>query len=206
MSEYSILAKLIIDKTALDTQLKSYNPVINIKAKMPDADSLNISMGKMQNQLDAIKIKNADAFKTTNVAKMGSSVQSLITNFDGSKKAAGEFQVAMGSLKNEVTKTNEGFRTTTASTDNFATSMGKVIGKIALWGVATGILYGSLKRIQEGVQFIKDLNQEMTNIGLVSGQTTSQLSGMASQFNSMAKELGATTLDMAEGATTWINI
>jgi TP901 family phage tail tape measure protein len=44
----------------------------------------------------------------------------------------------------------------------------------------------------------------MTNIGLVTGQTTKELSGMTTEFNSMAKSLGTTTLEVASGATEWI--
>ena len=201
-SEYSVLVKAILDMTAVDAKLKQPR-TMPISAKLQGGDALNITLGKLQNQLDGIKIKNADAFKNKDVISMGGSVQGLIKKYDGSKKSLGEIQVAMGELRNKTSQVNDTFRTTTSSTDNFATSMGKIIGKIALWGVATGLLYGSLHQLQEGVQYVKDLNREMTNIGLVSGQTTEQLSGLATELNNKAKELGASTLDTAKGYVEW---
>jgi TP901 family phage tail tape measure protein len=54
------------------------------------------------------------------------------------------------------------------------------------------------------MEYIFDLNKQMTNIGMVTGQNQNQLANMASKFNDMAKEFGVTTLTVAEGATEFI--
>ena len=206
MTEYKILAQIDIDTKVVDAKLKAYKPTITAKVKVDDADKLATSLGKIDNQLAKIKINNNDAFANSpEVQAAYTNAESLRNSYEKGVTSIGKYQVAYGQLRNEVAKYNQDVRTTINNTDNFATSIGKAVTKIALWGIATGLLYGSLKKIQEGVQYIKDLNQEMTNIGLVTGQTTQELTSMATQFNDMAKELGATTLDMAEGATEWIN-
>lgn len=204
MTEYKILAQIDIDTKVLDAKLKAYKPTITAKVKMDDAEKLATSLGKIDNQLAKIKINNKDAFANSpEVRAAYANAENLRNSYEKGATSIGKYQVAYGQLGNEVAKYNQDVRTTINNTDNFATSIGKAVTKIALWGVATGLLYGSLKKIQEGVQYIKDLNQEMTNIGLVTNQTTEQLSGTALEFNDKAKELGVTTLSVAQGYTEW---
>ena len=158
-----------------------------------------------QVKLDRIRTDHKDAYSSQPVKDLDAAAQSLVSSLDGTAEKSKLADNAIGKLGTGISKTEKETGLLNKSTDNFITTTGKAIGKIALWGIATGILYGSLKSLQEGIQYIKDLNKEMTNIGLVTGQTTNQLTGMATEFNSMAKELGATTLDMAKGATEWID-
>ena len=206
-SNYSVIIKALIDTSGVQAQINSAvkNKTVNIRATISGGDQLKNTIGMLQNQLDGIKIKNADAFKNPEIQKMGEHVQGLITNLDGSKKATGEVRVAMGQLKNQVSAVNESFRSTTTSVDNFSTTLMKDAKKVLEWMIATSLIIGTLQQIREGIQYIEDLNKAMTNIGMVTGQTADQLGGMVTQFNSMARELGVDTLAIAEGATEWIN-
>jgi hypothetical protein len=203
LPDYIITAKLHIDSTEADAYFKKPRS-LPIKAKIMDADKLDITMGKLQNQLDAIRIRNTDAFKSPHVSKMASDVQILINKLDGTTKATGRVQVAMGRLRNSVSEVNESSRVSTSDRDNIFSTLTKDMSKVFLWGIATGAVYGLVHAVSEGVQYLKDLDKELTNIQLVSGQTSSEVYKLADSFNKMAKELGATTLDMAKGATTWI--
>jgi len=208
MSEYSILAKLQLDTSGVEAKLKSYNPAINVKAKitgMSDSElaKLNTTVGTLQNKLEKLKVSNVDAFKTSGISSQYAHMQDLIGAYSRGETSLDNVNVEMGKFQNNITRTNQGIRTTTNSTDNFTTAIGKAVTKIALWGVATGLLYGSLKKIQEGVQYIKDLNKEMTDTQIVTGYTEKQISNLASQYNGLAIELGATTLEVAKGALEW---
>jgi TP901 family phage tail tape measure protein len=208
-SKYIAIIKAQLEQADIQAQLNQLQskmkPIkVKIQTNVADVDKLNISTGKMQNQLDAIRIRNKDAYKTQPVQDMDKKVQGLINSYDGSKKAMGEFQVANGQLKNKVLETNGALSTATQSTDNFGTALIKDIGKMVQWAVAGTLIYGTLKQIGDGIQYIKDLDKELTNIGMVTGQTQERLVGMASGFNNMAKQLGVSTLDVAKGATEWI--
>lgn len=206
MTEYNILAKLQIDTSAVDAKLKGYNPSISIKAKAVDTEKVKTQVGQLENQLNRLQIANKDAFSNSPAVRdQLASVISLKDGVAAGTTSLGEYRNAYGVLNNEVLKYNKNASSVVQNTDNIGTSFQKAISKIMQWGIATSLVYGALKQIKEGVQYIKDLNEQMTDIGLVTGQTTDQLTGMASQFNDMGKELGATTLDMAEGATEWIN-
>jgi hypothetical protein len=205
-SSYSVIIKALIDTSGVQAQINNAvkNKTVNIRATISGGDQLKTTMGTLQNQLDGIKIKNADAFKNPEIVKMGEHVQGLITNLDGSRKATGEARVAIGQLKNQVSAVNESFRSTTTSVDNFSTTLMKDAKKVLEWMIATSLIIGTLQQVREGIQYVEDLNKAMTNIGMVTGQTAEQLNGMVTEFNSMARELGVDTLAVAEGAGEWI--
>ena len=69
--------------------------------------------------------------------------------------------------------------------------------------MATGALFGSLQQIRAGTEYIKDLNKEMTNIRVVTGQSREEIDALAVSFNQTAKEMGATTLEVAQGSLEW---
>jgi len=211
MAEYNVLVRMQLSDIGVEAQLAriqaKIKPLsISVIAKATDVEKLNITLGKMDNQLQRLQIRNKDAFGNSQAVKdqLGW-VENLRLGVEKGAVSVGKYGVAFGSLSNDVEAYNQEARTTINNTDNFGTSIIKVVGKIAMWGIATGILYGALRKLKEGVRYIEDLNKAMTNIGMVTGQTTAQLVPMAKQYNAMARELGVTTLNITEGATEWIN-
>lgn len=157
--------------------------------------------------LDDLKIKHKDAFSTGSkeMTTAENKLLNLIDAFKQGKASTEDIRNAFTSLKTETEKVEQGFNTAREKTDNFSTALVKNIGKVIQWALATGAIYGTLRDFKEGIQYVKDLNTELTNIGLVTGQSTSELAGMANEFNDMAQELGSSTVEVAKGATEWIN-
>ena len=52
-------------------------------------------------------------------------------------------------------------------------------------------------------QYVKDLDKALTNVQIVTGMNAQQVSALSDQYNKLAKELGATTLQIAEGSLEW---
>lgn len=200
MAQYNVLVQAkLIDNIQANLSKKKYT----IQVQM--GDKLTKSLGQIDNQLERLKIKNRDAF--ANSPAVQKELQNVMQLYEAFKKTGigyDELKLGIGRVSNEVEKYNEHIRITSSRTDNLGTSMQKALLKITQWGIATSLVYGSLRQIREGTQYISDLNEQMTNIGLVTGQTTEQMQGMASQFNSIAKDLGSSTLDVAKGATEFI--
>lgn len=201
MSEYYALIKAKLEGN-LQAEINKQKYTVPLKI---DANKLKTQVGQLENQLNRLKIANKDAFANSDAVKSQlANVMQLQEGVKNNTVSLGEYKVGYGELNNEVLRYNKNSSAVIQNTDNIGTSFQKALIKITQWGVATTLIYGSLRQLKLGIQYVEDLNKAMTNIGLVTGQMTSELSGMASEFNSMAKELGATTLDMAEGATEWI--
>lgn len=63
-----------------------------------------------------------------------------------------------------------------------------------------GIIREFSKSLNDGLQFIKALDKQMTSIGQVTGMSRNQLAGLSQDFNKMAQTFGSTTLNMAKGS------
>ena len=68
--------------------------------------------------------------------------------------------------------------------------------------------YATLNVLRQGVNKALDTMQELdkafTDIRLVTGGTTEETNQLAQEYNSLAKELGSTTIEVAEGAGEWL--
>jgi len=62
-----------------------------------------------------------------------------------------------------------------------------------------------MRKISEGIQYIKDLNKELTNIAVVTGMNAAQTGALTSQYTDLAIALGTTTLEVAKGSLEWFN-
>ena len=71
---------------------------------------------------------------------------------------------------------------------------------------------GSLRQAQrllaDGIKYIIELNKEMVSIQVLQvegAQTPEEINSLAKSFNNLAKEMGATTIEVAQGSVEWLN-
>lgn len=74
----------------------------------------------------------------------------------------------------------------------------------AQYALSIGLVYGALNQLREGIQYVKELNKELTNIQLVTGQEDSEIAKLAVDYNDLAKTMGATTIEVAKGSLEFI--
>lgn len=86
------------------------------------------------------------------------------------------------------------------SIDGMTNSIAKDIKKVAEWGVSTALIYGSLRKIGEGVTFIKELDTAMSEVRMASSLTKEETDKLAVSYNQLGKELGISTKQIAESA------
>ena len=60
-----------------------------------------------------------------------------------------------------------------------------------------------MRKIQDGIQYIRDLNKELTNTQIVTGESSQKIGQLASKYNQLALELGSTSLQVAQGSLEW---
>ena len=89
-------------------------------------------------------------------------------------------------------------------TIKFSQEIGVAIKRTIEWSLAMGAVYGSINQIKQGIAFINDLDESLTNIRIVSGMTAEETQNLAQQYNNLAKELGSTTQAVAQGSLEFI--
>ena len=73
------------------------------------------------------------------------------------------------------------------------------------FGVAHRAINSIQMQFRELITTIQELDKAMTNIRIVTGQTSEQTSDLMKTYNDLASELGTTTLAIAEASNEWLN-
>lgn len=107
-------------------------------------------------------------------------------------------------LNRQLTVLDAGIRQSGHSAWSWGEQMKVAAQRAMEWASVTTVLYAAFNQVKEGIQYIKDLDKEMTNIQIATGLTSQQTNQLSKEYNQMAKELSVSTLEVARGATTWL--
>ena len=151
-------------------------------------------------KLRTMQALNQKAFANPEVINALNNFQTKLSSFDGSKKSTDALSQSFQKLQNQVRITNGELNTANKQGMTFGSKFELAAKKVAIWAGATGLIYGALRQIGNGVQYIKDLNKVMTDTAIVTGETSLQMGQLVRQYNEMATSLGSTTLKVASGA------
>lgn len=84
---------------------------------------------------------------------------------------------------------------------DWANAMKTAMVRSVQWAISMELLYGNLRKLREGVQYIQDLEHETQQIQMVTRMTTAQVNELTRSYSKLADELGSTTLDVTKSAT-----
>ena len=71
-------------------------------------------------------------------------------------------------------------------------------------GVVDELFNSITQSITQAIDTIKELNAAMTDVQMVTGGTNEETQALATQYSNLAEELGATTTEIANGASEWL--
>jgi hypothetical protein len=184
------------------TVAEEENAKITEQAKLAE-QQLSLEIQKRSGQLDLMAAKNAGAYNSAPVQEALMAEKEIDIAYQAGTATRIELAAAQNNVNMAYQKQVVAASSARTATDDFTKSIEKDILKVAQWMVATTLIYGSLRQISEGVQYIKDLNVELTNIQLVTNMNAEQVGNLAIQYNNLARSLGVTTLAVTEGALSW---
>lgn len=188
------------DKMNKEAKKLRINASINLGQK--DIDSY---VKQWNNQIARMEFKSPDIFKNEEVQASLKAVQASIADFAArGTTSIQDVRGKMDDLRTSVTKVGSSMKNTTKDGYGFSSMLEVAVKKVAVWMLATQAIYGSLRKIDEGVQYIKDLNVELTNAQVVTGMTNDEIQKLGVQYNELAKQMGATTIEVAQGSLEWL--
>lgn len=145
-----------------------------------------------------------DKFKAHIVAELDTSkVEQQIKNLDNKKiKITVDGNSTKATEKN-VKSVDNAVKKTTKSSETF----GQGLKNALQIGSAAALAYKGIslvrKAVKNAVNSVKELNQSMTNLRIVTGANQSEAKGYVNTYNSMAQSLGETTTEIVDSATNW---
>jgi hypothetical protein len=72
--------------------------------------------------------------------------------------------------------------------------------KVAIWAASTLAIYGPLRLIGSGIQYVIDLDNALNEIRIVTGQSQEEVEALAGSYNKLAQEMSVTTKEITEQA------
>lgn len=103
-----------------------------------------------------------------------------------------------------INNIDKAVKQTTKSADTF----GQKLKNALHIGSAAAFVYKGISLIKQAannaVNSVKELNQSLTNLRIVTNSSQSEAENYMTTYNSMARELGATTTEVADAATDWL--
>ena len=88
--------------------------------------------------------------------------------------------------------------------DEMKARVAQTVEEFLTFGIVNSLFSAIRQSITKTIETIKELNEAMTNVQMVTEGTDAETQKLASQYSDLAKELGATTTEIANGASEWL--
>ena len=122
----------------------------------------------------------------------------------GNIPGANQYIKSMEDLQNKSKIAEKSLGGVKGALENLRDGFTRAIKNVIDYAGAYAIVNGALTQFKDGIQYVKDLNKELTNIQLVTGGSDAEIKNLAIGYNNLAKEMGATTLTVAQGSLEFI--
>lgn len=178
------------------------------KMRAREADEMNRMVVSAEKFLEKAKnmSQSGGVVRTSDLAKQLTSLGNLYKNAFGSGdyKAAEQYAESIRKINDQFQISKEGLKANKSGLDSWSVGLKNAIKQSLEYVTSLGLIYGAMNQLKQGVQYISDLDKEMTNIQIATGLNDEQVSVLAEDYNNLSKELGITTIAVAKGATTWL--
>lgn len=191
-------AKAQIQDLQSQLQKLAMDPTSGGKFKLTDdlqkasvaAAELSAHLNKATNQktgtLDFTKLNKSIQDSGNTLSKYGAQLRSM--------GPAG--QQAFATLATSVAQSEIPLR----RSNKLLTDMATTLKNTARWQLSSSLLHGFMGTLQSAYGYAQDLNKSLTNIRIVSGQSTEQMAAFAEKANRAAKALSTTTTAYTDAA------
>jgi len=173
-----------------------------IKLKL-DTEHIEQQMTRWRNRIKDIKTLHPAAAAMPEVQKELDKLEPLFAHYQKTAEGVYEINTAFTTVTSSVKKANTSFQNLQKDGQGLIKDLGVAFRKVVQWGLVTGVIYGTLRALKEGIQYVKDLNKEMTNIQIVTGMNGKQIKSLITDYSDLAQQMGATTLEIAKGSLEW---
>jgi len=179
--QYGLKIIADLESKGLDTDVKK---AIN-KLKAQNLDVFNIRVKTDNDGIKSFSVKARDAFGniTTETGKYAKAVDGVIPP-----------------VQNLTTQTEKVGK----QTNYFASSMMQSIKTAAQYALSIGLIYKALGELGKGIEYIRELDKEMTAIQVVGDYSNETIKELSSSYNQLARELGRTTIQISRGSLEFI--
>ena len=210
MADVSRRVSLIFDvnsdeaKKRIDELASSLNKVLNFSTRSTGINSLDKDLQDVAQHAALLQTQLKNAFNVNtgkiDLTKFNDSLKqsgmSLEKYYNTFSKLGSIGEQAFSGLARSIATAEIPLRRTNKLLDNFAVTMKNTVK----WQLSSSLIHGFMSSISSALTYAQNLNRNLTDIRIVSGQSADEMARFAEQANKSAKELSTTTNQYAQAA------
>ena len=135
------------------------------------------------------------ASKNTEVAAMMSQLDALATS--GNPRNLDQLTTGFAKLQQKV-------RETSADVQTFGQKLSKTFGSQLRYMLTSMVYMKALQFLRDLCNNVVELDKAMADLQIASGKTREEIRELTEGYSKLGKEIGATTLEVAKSADTWL--
>lgn len=135
------------------------------------------------------------ASKNAEVAAMMSQLDALATS--GNPRNLDQLTTGFATLQQKV-------RETGADVQTFGQKLSKTFGSQLRYMLTSMVYMKALQFLRDLYNNVVELDKAMTDLQIASGKTREEIRELTEDYSKLGKEIGATTLEVAKSADTWL--
>lgn len=107
---------------------------------------------------------------------------------------------SMTELERRVVSLNPAMANLARHTHDSAQSFGSSAVKMLQWSIIGTAIFGTIRQISSGFKYIYELENNLNQVRIVTGQTQEEVESLAVSYNKLAKEMSVTTRELTSTA------
>ena len=127
-----------------------------------------------------------------------------MTGTDALTEATNNRALAEQRVKTAIAESNTKGKEQLTLVDKLKSSFKDYFNNFMSYGLVNNAMNAMTTAIRQSINAVIELNTAMTDVQMVTGESAEQTAELAHQYSQMAKELGATTTEVANGAAEWL--
>lgn len=127
-----------------------------------------------------------------------------MTGTDALTEATENRALAEQRVKTAIAESNTKGKEQLTLVDKLKSSFKDYFNNFMSYGLVNNAINAMTTAIRQSIDTVIELNAAMTDVQMVTGETASQTAELAREYSEMAQSLGATTTQIANGASEWL--
>lgn len=127
-----------------------------------------------------------------------------MTGTDALTEATENRALAEQRVKTAIAESNTKGKEQLTLVDKLKSSFKDYFNNFMSYGLVNNAMNAMTTAIRQSINAVIELNTAMTDVQMVTGETASQTAELAKEYSEMAQSLGATTTQIANGASEWL--
>ncbi|HHU60329.1 TPA: phage tail tape measure protein, partial [bacterium] len=216
----AIKIKVDIDKEVFDN-IKNINDKLNavagktvkpIKIETPDIEKAKNQFQELNNEIS--KMSGFDPSKTPihkgmeiiswSVKDAGDGTKKFTQTLNDGKDSIITYNGVLSKTSGQYEILGKTVRQSTRENQTFLKELDIAIRRSITWMLGMTAVYGSLRKVREGITFIKELDKELTQVSIITQKTREETYQLAQEYAKLGKQLGKTIKEISSVNTELI--